>query len=66
MSAAILVQGIASLILHSRGPRRIALCTSDDAGARRVIVLQAGDFLDRRNLMNEIRDPLRDGRRQPH
>ena len=56
MGAAILVQGIASLILHSRGPRQIALCTSDDAGARRVIVLQAGDILDRRTVMNDIRD----------
>ena len=55
MGAAILLQGLASLIMHSRGPRRVALCTSDDAGTRRVIVLQASAPLDRRAIIDDIR-----------
>ena len=55
MGAAILLQGLASLILHGHGPRRIALCTSDEAGARRVIVLQTGKLLNRRVLLSDIR-----------
>jgi 3-oxoacyl-[acyl-carrier-protein] synthase-1 len=55
MGAAILVDAIAGFILHHRAPRQVALTTSDETGARRVICLERGDRLDRRLFMGGLR-----------
>ncbi len=59
--AAILLNALSAFMFHRHGPRHIALTTSDDAGARRVICLERGDLADRRQLMDGVRRQLKTG-----
>lgn len=57
--ASILVNALATFTLHRRSPRLIAMTTSDDDGARRVICLEKGDIPDRRMFMDGLRKQLK-------
>lgn len=51
----LLAEALGRSVFHPWFGNRIALATSDESGARRIIVLEPGDRLDRRNLFEQIR-----------
>ena len=64
MAAVILADAIGRLTFHPRFTGRIALATSDQSGARRVICLEAGDLPDRCLLMQQIRTQTQENKTQ--
>jgi len=64
MGAAIMVNALAGFMLHHSPPGRVALTTSDEAGARRVICLEPGDRMDRRLFFAGLRRQLQKEKHQ--
>jgi 3-oxoacyl-[acyl-carrier-protein] synthase I len=56
--AVLIADAVGELTFHPQFRNRIGLVTSDESGARRVIVIERGDTRDRRKLMTGIRNTL--------
>jgi 3-oxoacyl-[acyl-carrier-protein] synthase I len=53
--AVLLADALGNFTFHPQLKGRIGLVTSDESGARRVVVIERGDHRGRKQLMTEIR-----------